>query len=388
MAMGQRQSTEVATALMRLIASFDHAGVRVDIATDNIRFVGSKRGVTDALRTFSKRCDAVGVVLNELPRNATEEQIAAQVVTRADFLGEIIDYTRKTVTCRQKIIDRLNELWGLRSSWTNRQQIGHTAVMMWCSGPLRVPLVRRYASLAFLRQQGKLLFDHPDAWDAPANVPSDVMDDLHQWHVLVSGNAETPIQEPGAPDDLFIFTDASAWGWAAVAMAASSDGVQIAQMPWGQTLPGAEQSTTAEPEAIWRAICRFVRPSDAVNVCVFSDHDPFVTAINRGHSAAAGNNGVLARIATRFPALNLRAQFIKGADNPADELSRQRATADATDRAARGVRDILGSVRPGRQDAAGPMTTTAGSPITDIRAAGGAMRAKRCEADKCSQLRV
>ena len=53
LAMGQRQSTEVATALMKVLCSFE-TGVRIDIATDNLRFIGrSKTEVADAVQTFS-----------------------------------------------------------------------------------------------------------------------------------------------------------------------------------------------------------------------------------------------------------------------------------------------------------------------------------------------
>ena len=66
MAMGQRQSTEVATSLMRVLTSFPHSGVRVDIATDNVRFIGERNAVAAAVKQFVSRCTEVGVVLNEL----------------------------------------------------------------------------------------------------------------------------------------------------------------------------------------------------------------------------------------------------------------------------------------------------------------------------------
>lgn len=383
MAMGQRQSTEVASALMHLIAAFDHPDVHIDIATDNIRFVGSQEDVTTALRTFSRRCDSIGVVLNELPRDAAEDLIQATVVTTADFLGEVIDYTSKTVSCRQKVIDRAIELWALRSTWTNRQQVGHTAVLMWCSSPLRIPLLHRYKSLAFLRKQGRDLFFEPTTWDSRATIPDEVMKDLAEWHRTVTENEPTAIEEPGQPDDFYIFTDASLWGWGAIWLGIAADSMQIAQMPWGDSLPGAEHSTVAEPEAVWRALCRFIRPNDTLNVCIVSDHDPFVAAINRGHSAAAGNNGVLMRIAQRFPNVKLRAQFMKGASNPADEISRKLSSPEAEDRARHGVRDILGSVRQGPQ--AVTPTIGSGSPLTQHNEDDDAVRAKRCEAAKGSR---
>jgi hypothetical protein len=292
---------------------------------------------------FCKRCDFVGVVLNELPPKASTAQIASVVTTSADFLGEVVDYTKKTVRCRQKIVDRASELWGIRNAWTNRQQVGIIAVLLWCTGPLKIPLVKYYVALSFLREQGRRMQRSPDTWDDKAVVPAQVMENIHAWYKEVLLNRDTPIDPVNTSDDYILITDASEWGWGAAWMGVSSTSIQFAQMPWAGTLHGANHSTTAEPEAVWRAICRFFRPTDRVNVCLMSDHDPFVRAVNRGHSAAAVSNGVLGRIADRFPGVHLRAVFTPGRTNPTDELSRQPATAGTTDRARRGVWDILGS---------------------------------------------
>ena len=253
-------------------------------------------------------------------------EIDDAVSTEADFLGEIINNGEKSVKCRQKIVDRVRELWELRGAWTNRQQVGLVAILLWCSGPL-----------------GRKLQSDPSAWDHLAVIPPDVLSDLQLWVDAVTDNLPAHIDYPGEPIDAIMVTDASQWGWGAIWLNATGESLQLAQMPWGSTLRGADRSTVAEPEAVWRALCRFFRPCDSVRVCILSDHQPFVAAINRGHSAAAGNNGVLARIADRFPRISLRAVFIPGATNPADELSRQRATANALDRARRGVWDVLGA---------------------------------------------
>jgi hypothetical protein len=345
LAMGQRQSTEVATALMRVLASFERPKVRVDIATDNIRFIGPQREVRAAVVAFLARCNKVGVVLNELTSKASAADIDRVVTTEADFLGEVIDYRQKTVRCRQKIVDHAKELWDLRHSWTNRQQIGFVAILLWCSAPLRVPLVRRYASLSFLRQQGRRLHDDPALWDQPAHIPPEVKTDLAEWYSAIVANRPTAIEQPGRPDDYILFTDASEWGWAAAWVDASGGATFLDQRPWGDTLHLAHRSTTSEPEAVWRSLCRFLNPTRQATVRVLSDHSPFVDAVNKGHSASAGNNGVLARIAERFPKLTLRAVHIPGELNPTDELSRQQATTEMLDRARRGVRDMVGSAR-------------------------------------------
>ena len=95
LAMGQRQSTEVAVMLMRLLCCFPHEGVRIDIATDNVRFVGSYDSVLSAVRMFTSRCSSVGVMLNEISSDPSDGDLEALIVQQADFCGEVIDYSAK-----------------------------------------------------------------------------------------------------------------------------------------------------------------------------------------------------------------------------------------------------------------------------------------------------
>ena len=96
---------------MRLVCSFPHPDVRIDIATDNVRFIGSRADVISAVNTFCQRCHSIGLILNELPPSPSIACIEKVVVQEADFLGEIGDYIAKTVRMRQKVIDRVVELW-------------------------------------------------------------------------------------------------------------------------------------------------------------------------------------------------------------------------------------------------------------------------------------
>jgi hypothetical protein len=62
--MGQRQSTHIASS----VCDFDHDGVTIDIATDNVRFVGSEADVFAAVKEFCARCRHINFIINELPR--------------------------------------------------------------------------------------------------------------------------------------------------------------------------------------------------------------------------------------------------------------------------------------------------------------------------------
>jgi len=342
MAMGQRQSTEVATALMRILCAFDHDGVRIDIATDNLRFVGQRADVIAAVARFCERCDATGVVLNELTRTPSRAQIEALVVQDADFLGEFIDYRDKTVRVRAKIVERIAESWSLRDSWTCRQHLGLVATLLWVSAPLAIDIAAKFNAMAFLRHQGRVLHFHPELWDAPVCVPPAALAEIAEWVATALANKPTTIPRDQRPE-MTILTDASEWGWAAAAV--SGEDTKFVQYPWGCSLDNAARSTTTEPEAIWRALCRFVSPARAMAVRVATDHAPFVQAIAKGFSASAGYNGILQRIRSRFPLLSLTAVHIPGSDNAVDQLSRG-APADTStlDHAQRGVMGLIGNL--------------------------------------------
>lgn len=340
LAMGQRQSTHIATALMRLLLAFDHPTVQVDIQTDNVRFVGDREDVIAAVSTFCERCTAVGVVLNELPPSPSAEQVRSVVVQQADFSGEIIDYRSKTVRIRQKIVDKVALLWSLQDRWTNRNVVALMACLLWCRAPLRVNVSHMFAAMCLLRDLGRLLQSQPDAWNHLAAVTETALDDLSRWTATVLANQPTPIQPPHVCDEVKIVTDASAWGWAAACV--SDDGAFVAQMPWGASLPEhlKLRSTAAEPEAVWRALCRFVLPTKRTQVLVLTDHAPFVAAVTREYSASAISNAILARITERFPLMQLRAKHTPGKTNPMDLMSRGFAP-DAVSTTTKGVQALL-----------------------------------------------
>jgi hypothetical protein len=60
-------------------------------------------------------------------------------------------------------------------------------------------------------------------------------------------------------------------------------------------------STRAEPEAIYRAACRFVRPGTHERVIIASDSSAAVGALNKGQSGAYYLNEVCGRLHATFP---------------------------------------------------------------------------------------
>jgi hypothetical protein len=290
--MGQRHSSEVASSLMNVLADFDTPG-----GEDRYRM---------AVTEFSSRCDQVD----------------------------------KTVTIRRKVIDRIAEVLALRRTWTHRQYVGCMASLLWCAGPAE-GRYRRTLCFDFVpSRDGENLFFNPNAWDAAIVVPESVRADLCQWVVLALANEPHPILAEAVQPTAYMCTDASAWGWGAIF--ARNGATAHAQMPWGTTLRGAHRSTTAEPEAIWRAACKFVKPDDCLTVCVLTDHSGLVHRYPKGFSASAAYNGVILRLHRRFPHVTFELRHVPGKENIADGLSRGPLPAAESGETKLGYRQVEG----------------------------------------------
>jgi hypothetical protein len=80
-------------------------------------------------------------------------------------------------------------------------------------------------------------------------------------------------------------------------------------------------SVAAEPEGVWRAVCRFVRPSDR-SVAVLTDHQSLVAPAAKGYGKGWYYNLLLLRLRTTWPRITFRVSHVAGTHNPADEASR------------------------------------------------------------------
>ena len=79
-------------------------------------------------------------------------------------------------------------------------------------------------------------------------------------------------------------------------------------------------STEVEPEAAYRALCRFVRPGNSA--LILTDNMATCAAINKGYSASFAVNRAANRIRSGFASSKIVAQHIAGVNNPADGSSR------------------------------------------------------------------
>ncbi|MEK7413393.1 MAG: hypothetical protein AAB263_08755, partial [Planctomycetota bacterium] len=111
-AMGKRSSTTVGTSATRVIGSFPiPAGVKFRYATDGVRFAGPRAAVADAAWQYVQRAWSVGAVIKDLDvASSTKEDVDALYRCQdSDWLGDLVDFTKKTIRCRDKHVDRLRQ---------------------------------------------------------------------------------------------------------------------------------------------------------------------------------------------------------------------------------------------------------------------------------------
>ena len=81
------------------------------------------------------------------------------------------------------------------------------------------------------------------------------------------------------------------------------------------------ESAVAEPEAVWRAVCRFARPSDKV-VSIMTDHSPLVAPSKAGYAKGWNPNLLMLRLHAAFCGTRFVVSHVAGISNPSDEASR------------------------------------------------------------------
>jgi len=159
---------------------------------------------------------------------------------------------------------------------------------------------------------------HWDEWSAALPpLPRATVTELLRWLDVLCVNSPTALwTEHQTDNDAIIFVDASEEKWSATAVTATT--VQTTSRKWPKVEPS---SVTAEPSAVWLALCRFVNPA-WTNVIIVTDHLPMVFAADKGYAKGYTYNQLLSKCHSAFPRLTCRFRFIPGKDHPSDEPSR------------------------------------------------------------------
>ena len=337
--MGMRHASEVGTGTMRRLLDYKMSNeVYTKCVADGVRFIGEIDDIVAEFITFAERCSIVGAQLNEanvddITREAKESvargekkdsAIARSLVTQKyTFLGENFDHTNNTMCSTKKTQEKLVLTWSRRDCWTNRQFASHLGLLYYASSTARISLAQFHSVIRHFARVCSMLQKHPECWDDPAEplAPS-LQAELKTWseHVMRNTPVDIPLLEQQECGSI-ICTDASGTGWAGIHINLESGAVQTFREDWppNHRLIGAGSPST-EPQAVKRAICRFLRPADKGVVCVLTDHSSLVDSLEKGHSKSYDYTLMLQTMSC------FAAQFfikhIPGDENPVDKASR------------------------------------------------------------------
>jgi hypothetical protein len=97
---------------------------------------------------------------------------------------------------------------------------------------------------------------------------------------------------------------------------------KVHQHAWEPSFTGRFESTKAEPEAVYRALCKTLTAGRRVKVLILTDNSPTKFAIPAGYSPSFYMNGIVLKIRKMFPDAELTVVHTPGATMPSDPLSR------------------------------------------------------------------
>jgi integrase len=335
--MGGRHSTTIGTALLRVLLAFDMPGVIVDWATDAARFAGPRELVVEAAWTFVQRCRRVLAKANEVDcATATRADVEALFrTTDADFLGEVADYEKKTVKCRQRHVDKLQAYYkrSFEPDCTYADLFGLYGLLFYMSDTLALRVDKRLRTrLAFSRMARELAAD-PSKWLTPARVHLPLAD-IGAWYAEAVANRPAHIRQLPDPDTVII-GDACRLGYAGIVVHRHADGrvsTDLLQRRWpaagGRGTLSVGLSTVSEPEAAIRLLDAARRIYPSATFAYVTDHEPFVGAVARGFSVSPDYNSRVGRVLDSHPSAFFA--FQPGDSMLADRYSRFEASVLST----------------------------------------------------------
>jgi hypothetical protein len=289
--------------------------------------------VCDAARTFIERCARVRAKLNEISIDKfSKEDIENLVTTKdADFVGEVADYTLKTIKCRQKHVDKLNA-YAARAhdaGHTHKELFGLFAMLLYMSETLGIRVDRYISTREFFNGLARKLARDVSLWDSPVPANTVPPGEIWKWVHEASLNIPATLKEASTPDAIVI-GDASRIGYGAVICVRQADGtwgIEMHQQRWHKTEVQnlrLKHSAYSETEAAVRLATHMKKTHSGLTMAYITDHRGFVDAMAKGYSRERRYNGAVSRYRDMQPAGEC--MFQAGSTNIADKFSRFKTT--------------------------------------------------------------
>jgi hypothetical protein len=333
-------------------------GVSVVTATDNIRVAGPEAGVRAALTEIVARADLVHATINE--DTSSTNWLDALITTSYDFLGESYHHDGvdgsgvaeqcSTAKSLRKITTTAHgaQRWFAGDLWSHHAWSCHMGILLYMSGTQRIEVFRFHEAMTFLRERARALQHDPELWNCalPTASPT-ICAELKEWTDLVLLNKPVPVHLPPGDATHICLSDASAWGWAAIMWDIAAQRCILVKHQWDDSFPQPlrDHSVRAEPEGVYRALCRALPADRPTRVIFHTDHQGFVWGYEAGYCKSDFYNQVVRKIARSFPQLEMDLRHTPGETNYVDGWSRGSEEIFNPEAAMRELRRLSGDAR-------------------------------------------
>ena len=315
-AMGARPSCFVADTALGVLAAHSKCVWKTYI--DNLLLIGNKEALVTDLVELKRRADFAEYTFNEDLSDPIK-----LVMHELEFLGMILNFKDKKVSLASKVLKKLAAVWERQREWTVRDYIVCVCILVYASNVLGRSMSRWQVVLqVWARMQGDSMFD-PQMLDASIDLPSEVLQALEQFVAVTLVNEPLDVPIAGVElHDFIVVTDASGLGWSGIIISCKTGQTTVVRGTWpAEHLEALKQSTTAEPLAVALVINTFFEKHAKAKALVVSDNTGTVGELNKGYGTRQGRF-LATHLATKYPFLEVSAEYYPGEAIPTDEGSR------------------------------------------------------------------
>lgn len=355
--MGFRPSCHVAQSITWLLADFLPAGIDCTTCIDNVRFSSDDPvALAKAGREFVRRCAYVGATLNppegvfaDGPRQAglTEAMIEKLCTPQTTYEWLGVRYTHGEHPTRAlgvKSLTKLKTAATCLAGKMSRRQVAAVFGMLFYASDIvgraenETTIATHFDLLRFFRRVVTPLHHDPRTteevfWSEHVEFPVALRTQAALWIQRLSENDPVDVllrtstsDDPDSDEyDLIVTSDASEFGWGAVAYEPDTGRIHVEAAAWtGADLRAdVHSSVVAEPMAVEKALKRFVSPRAGLRVMVLTDHTGLLPAMAAGYGKTPEYNA-LGSLVEWWGTLGcvVHGAWTPGCTNPVDGLSR------------------------------------------------------------------